>query len=425
MGLFRRRRTAQVESNSAPASSTLSGETQRRVLPNPPTVNRHGARSVDAQVDYLLQLITPLPAFGMYLLDAWGSALCEDITADLTIPVEDLAACEGYAVRCDDLIGLPEAGSITLKVVEHTVLPQTAVKVLAAQPLPQGADAVISLTDLRRDGASVTISTAVKLGDNVRWAGSEVRPSMPLMRAGERLDARDSALMALAGIDRVLARPRPRVVTMALGADDSLNGVNSHMLAALAKSDRTQVWRVPFAGGDERQLRDLISDQLIRADLLIATAPIGEDSSVMKVISSMAVIDVATVAMRPGGTVVFALVGEDEIPMLIVPEDSVSAYVSYQLFARPLINQLMGAEQVKPLKQSCLLGDDLLSEEGVMDLRFATVREQSGEKVAVPLSSGHGIKLADLVRAHALLVLDESTTQLGLGERVDCWMLRD
>ena len=74
-------------------------------LPDPPGTDARGRRSVADERDYLLSLITPLPAFGMYLLDAWGTAVCEDIIADHNLPDDDLVVVAGFAVRADDLSG--------------------------------------------------------------------------------------------------------------------------------------------------------------------------------------------------------------------------------------------------------------------------------------------------------------------------------
>lgn len=397
-------------------------------LPDPPEADANGRRSMHDQRDYLLSMIQPLPAFGMYLLDAWGTAVCEDIIADTHLPVDDLVAITGYAVAAGDIGELAPGTTTTLRLREDDKVNKhgATVAVRAGQILPDGADAVIPASQVKVNGNIVTVSKPVSPGDYVRWSGSEVRTGVPLMRSGERLDARRSALLALAGIDRVLARPRPRVVVLSVADSDSEPAdVDSHLLAAAAKADGAQVWRVGVAVSSDRELLDVISDQLIRADIVIASGDLEDDAQLPRVVSQMGLSDVADVAIDPGERIGFALVGEDEIPLVMVPDDAVAAYVDYQVFVRPLIRKMMGAPVVNRAMVHCLAGGDLVGSRDEVQVRFGAVREQQGEKVVVPLGRPDNPRLADLVGAEAMIVLETDAAAIKLGERVGCWLLED
>lgn len=420
MRLFKRR--SDVPEVSAPVVAEAAP-----VLPDPPADTQVGRRVAD-QRDYLLSLVHPLPAFGMYLLDAWGTAVCEEIIADGNLPAADLAVASGYAVRVDDLHGLDELGSAKLRVRDDAAAFKvgSAVQVRAGQPLPSGADAVIPLDDAALDGSTLSVTRPVRSGDHVRWAGSEVRAGMPIIRSGERLDARRSALLALAGIDRVLARPHPRVVVLSVVGDDPARAdIESPLLAAAFKADGAQVWRVSNASGTDRELRDTISDQLIRADLVVVCGDLSDEAQLPRVVASMGLVDMADVACQPGGRMGFAIVGEDEIPLLMLPNEAVEAYCDYQLFARPLLRKLMGAPVITRPMVDYLAGGELRGREGIVSLRLGAVREEQGEKVVVPLGKPDHPRLSDLVSADALIVLDETGPVISLGERVGCWLLND
>lgn len=422
MRLFKRR-GAQPEPAETPTEVIAEAK-----LPTPPAVDAKGRRAVAAQREYLLNLVSPLPAFGMYLLDAWGTAVCEDIVADSQLPVDDLAAVAGYAVRAEDLAALPVRGTATLQLRDETRISKAdiAIHVNAGQTLPAGADAVIPADHASLDGSKLIVNRPVTTGDYVRWTGSDVRPGVPILRSGERLDARRSALLALAGIDRVLARPRPRVVVLSVAdASSDPTDVESHLLAAAAKADGAQVWRVAVSTGTDRELRDAISDQLIRADLVVASGVLDAAGQLPRVVAEMGLSDLADVALQPGGRIGFALVGEDEIPMVLLPDDPVEAYVGYQGFVRPLIRKLMGAPVVHRATVECLSGGDLPGGSGMTQIRFGTVREQSGEQVVVPLGRADNPRFADLVSADALIVIGPDAAPAHLGDRVACWLLDD
>ena len=74
---------------------------------------------------------------------------------------------------------------------------------------------------------------------------------------------------------------------------------------------------------------------------------------------------------------------------------------------------------------SCLAGGELTGGLDVVQVRFGTIREQQGEKVVVPLGQPDHPRLADVVGADAMIVLDEESASVQLGERVDCWLLDD
>lgn len=422
MRLFKRRATTEVAAEEVVESAPPP------TLPPPPPTDASGRRAVADQRDYLLSMIEPLPAFGMYLLDAWGTAVCEDIIADTELPVDDLVAVAGYAVRASDIGELQPGTSTTLRLREDDKVTKhgATVQVRAGQPLPEGSDAVIPASRVKVEGGVVKVSQPVAVGDYVRWAGSEVRSGVPLMRSGDRLDARSSALLAMADIDRVLARPRPRVVVLSVADEDSEPAdVDSHLLAAAAKSDGAQVWRVGVSMGTDRELIDVISDQLIRADLVIASGPLDDDAQLPRVVARLGLSEVADVALEPGGRLGFALVGEDEIPLVMLPDDAVAAYVDYQVFVRPLIRRLMGAPVVNRAKVNLLAGGDLIGARDEVQVRFGTVREQQGEQVVVPLGRPDNPRLADLVGADAMVVLEADSAAIRLGERVGCWLLED
>lgn len=139
----------------------------------------------------------------------------------------------------------------------------------------------------------------------------------------------------------------------------------------------------------------------------------------------MGLMDLADVALEPGGRIGFAVVGEDEIPLVLLPDEPVASYIGYQFFVRPLIRKLMGAPVVTQATVNCLAGGELHGREGVVTVRLGAVREQQGEKVVVPLGNPEHPRLSDLVSADALVVLDEKGPTVSLGERVGCWLLDD
>src|SRR3712207_3439958 len=116
------------------------------------------------------------------------------------------------------------------------------------------------------------------------------------------------------------------------------------MLAAAARAAGAQVFRVGLVSDDPEQVKQLILDQLVRADLVVSTGGVSQgDYDVIKaVLPEIAATDFAQVAMQPGKPQGFGLVGEDRTPMIMLPGNPVSAFVSFEAFVRPAIRKLMG-----------------------------------------------------------------------------------
>ncbi|MEL4358628.1 MULTISPECIES: molybdotransferase-like divisome protein Glp [unclassified Luteococcus] len=413
-------------------------------LPDPPLPNPSGLRRMQDHRDYLLGLVEPLPAFGMSLLDAWGLTLCEDIAAEVDLPGFDNSQMDGYAVRAADVVDASPAEPVTLPVSGHVAagegaepLPEGSVaKVMTGAPIPQGADAVVPVEDTDNGADQVRINQPSLTGAYIRRRGSDVTEGSQLLARGARLDARSIGLLAGAGVDKVLARPRPRVVVLSTGAElvepgrplarpGQLHDANSYLLAAAAKAEGCQVWRVQVPSDDPEEVRQAIGDQMIRADLIITTGGVskGDHDVVKEVMPSVGSCDFCEVAMQPGKPQGFGLIGEDRVPTVMLPGNPVSCYVSFHAFVRPLIRKLMGLEPVNHRELPAVAGSAMTSVKGKLQFARARVSERDGRLVA-DLVGGHSSHLlANLAASNALVLLGEDVETVAPGEPVTVWRL--
>ena len=95
-----------------------------------------------------------LPPLDVQLADAVSCVLAEDVQAPFNLPVADLSACDGYAVRVRDCEGATLETPVTLPVTEEiragavdpaALVPGTAIRIASGAPMPTGAEAVVSL----------------------------------------------------------------------------------------------------------------------------------------------------------------------------------------------------------------------------------------------------------------------------------------
>lgn len=439
MALFGRKKNA--EATSAPQPTTVAA----RPLPvEPPAPGPDGRRSVAAHRDHVLSLVEPLPAFGMKMLDAVGLRLYEDLESYQDIPALDLALVEGYAVRASDVDGATPATPRTVvlagrirvgEVATGEVVAGECVHVAAGVPMPRGTDAVVPLDHGRVVGDDVAITLAVQPGHDVRARGGDIADGETLLRKGDRLDARTVGMLAGAGIDRVMARPRPRVVVVSTGAelidpgqrlarDVDTYDANSYLLAAAARDLGAEVFRVGVYDDDPDAVREAIADQLIRADLIVTTGGISATDTLLRgVIEQMGASDFCDLALAGAVPTGFALVGADEVPTMLLPGDPISAYVAFQLFARPVIRKLMGIEPWIEPTVPARLASGITSGAGDVTCLRGRLSGKGDERVVEPFVAHASHQLGDLAQANALIMVPEDASLLEAGSIVGVFCL--
>src|SRR5690606_27704827 len=219
---------------------------------------------------------------------------------------------------------------------EERLAPGEAARVLPGAVLPKGATAVLPSTFVEASEGGLRLLDVVEEGAYLRAAGEHLAVGARLLSEGERLNDRAIGMLASAGIDKVLVRPRPRVVVVSSGhelvepGDKVRHGEttdsNSFMIAAAARAAGATVFRVALHSSDPQQLKTAIADQLIRADLLVSTTGGHREDyeAVANAMRELGMVDSAEVAMSPGRTQTFGLIGEDQVPMVMLPGNPVS-----------------------------------------------------------------------------------------------------
>ncbi len=419
---------------------------EREPLPTPPDPGPRGLRPMAAHRDYLLSCVAELPPFGQHILGALDLSICEDVVAEISLPRFDNSAMDGYAVRAEDVahasddtpVSLPVVGEVAAgQAAPHRLSPGAAIKIMTGAPVPLGADAIVPYEATDRGVNDVRVTVPSTLGQHIRHTGEDVAAGTRVLTAGEQLGVRDIGLLAALGRDKVVVRPRPRVVVISTGselvepglrleAEQQIYDSNSFLLTAAAEAAGAQVFRVGHVGDDPAAVKQLIADQLVRADLILTTGGVsqGDYDIVKAVMPEMGVCDFPAVAMQPGKPQGFGLIGEDRTPMIMLPGNPVSAFVSFEAFVRPVIRKLMGAQPYVRPAASARASHALTSIRGKTQLaRGIVTTAPSGER-QVELAGGHGSHLlGDLARSNALVVLPAEVEFVAAGEEVGVWLL--
>ncbi|HET6741589.1 MAG TPA: gephyrin-like molybdotransferase Glp [Kribbella sp.] len=403
-------------------------------------------RSVDEHLEAVLGRVAALPAFDQPLMDAVGLVLCEDIVSGVSLPGFDNSAMDGYAVRAADLAGASDENPIGLPVVGElragrsepiVVTPGTSVRIMTGAPMPRGADSVVPVEWTDGGTVNVRITQQPPTGGSVRRAGEDVTAGTQVLDRDTILGPRQIAVLAAVGRARVKARPRPRVVVISTGAElrepgsrlgeGQIYDSNSYTLAASARDAGAVVYRVGIVDDDPKRIMDTLSDQLVRADLVITTGGVsmGAYDIVKEELSKLGTVDFPQVSMQPGKPQGFGVIGEDEVPIFTLPGNPVSAYISFEVFVRPALRKMMGQ---MPYRRSLVPGvtlDGFSSPAGRR--QFVRAAATSGDQGWMASTvGGHGSHLlGGLSRANALIVVPEDVTSVRAGDQIELMLLGD
>ncbi|MEU7389427.1 gephyrin-like molybdotransferase Glp [Streptomyces tanashiensis] len=419
--------------------------------------------SVDEHLADILATVSPLEPIELQLLDAQGCVLVEDVTVPAALPPFDNSSMDGYAVRVADVAGATEEFPAVLTVVGDVaagagglpeVGPGEAARIMTGAPLPPGAEAVVPVewTDGGTGGGAATGMTAAsaapegaagevrvhrsaEAGAHVRRAGSDVKAGELALAAGTVLGPPQIGLLAAIGRGTVKVRPRPRVVVLSTGSElvqpgeplgeGQIHDSNSFALAAAARDAGALAYRVGAVADDAESLRDTIEDQLIRADLIVTTGgvSVGAYDVVKEALTADGQVDFRKLAMQPGKPQGFGAVGAEQIPLLALPGNPVSSYVSFELFVRPAIRALMGVEDLhRPRVRAVLAADKALSSpEGRRQFLRGTYDKEAGAVTPVGGAGSHLI--AALAHADCLLVVPEATRTVEPGTELEVVLL--
>jgi molybdopterin molybdotransferase len=400
-------------------------------------------KSVDQHLADVLTGLHPLQPLEMQLLDAEGCVLAEDVLAPWDLPRHTIAQSTGYAVRSGDVADATEAAPVSLPVVGDvepgqrpaiTVQPGMSARVPAGAVVPDGADAVVPVEWTDGGISGVTIRRAPLPNSGFRAAGADVRRGQMVLAAGTRLRPAQLGILAAIGKSRAMVRPRPRVVVLSTGpglvepgtepTPGQTNEANSYALTAAAGQAGALAYRVGIVPSDTRRVLDTIEDQLIRADLVVVTGGVDDERDVVpQVLNRLGTASMAALAMEPGGLQGFGTIGPEATPVFALPGDPVGAYVSFEVFVRPVIRRMLGTGSLHRPVLGAIAQETIHSIPGRREFVRGVLDVADGHYVVRAADHGDPHLLGGLAQANCFIVVGEDTDRVTVGDPVAVMVL--
>ena len=248
-----------------------------------------------------------------------------------------------------------------------------------------------------------------------------------VLREGTRIRSTQIGLAASIGRDHLPTRPHPRVVVLSAGPDLVEPGqalknasdeyeTNSWLLTTAVREVGAVAYRVHSIPDNEEQLQKVIEDQLVRADLIIISGERHDDSFdlITRTLSGMGEITTVDLAVEASGRHNFGTIGPDKTPVVTLPGDPIAAYISFELFVRPMIRTMLGAATIHRPSVKAALEKPIASTDGVRSYIRAVLAEDG--KSVVPLENQD--EQSTLSDANAFIAVSENDISLKTGDQV-------
>jgi molybdopterin molybdotransferase len=361
----------------------------------------------------------------------------------MDLPPFDNASMDGYAVRAADVADASDAAPVSLRVLGDiaagapspaAVGPGTALRIMTGAPLPAGADAVVRVEDTDGGTQEVLIRAAAARGTYVRRAGADIATGDVVLPRGVALGPRQLGLLAAIGATGVDVHRQPTVVVIPTGSELLEPGQSlrpgaifdsiSPMLASAIRGTGAMAVVLPPVPDDDALLASALDEAAASADLIVTTGGVsmGAYDTAKAVLSGRGTVTFEKVAMNPGMPQGHGTVGGT--PIITLPGNPVSAYVSFEAFVRPAIRTLQGHARIERPRRTARVTIDVTSPAAKTQF-VRGILDGTDDLTFIPVGVQDSHVMGGLGAANALAIIPAEQTRVAAGTDVDVWDLRE
>jgi putative molybdopterin biosynthesis protein len=319
--------------------------------------------------------LRPLSAETIALDEALGRVLAGDVIAPIDVPGFDRSNVDGFAVITQDTFEASEEHPRRLRLNAEAIAPGesraeplqpgTATAIATGAGVPRGADSVVMIEFTDATGHELLVRRAVAPGANIAFAGTDVGRGETVLRQGDLLTSRDTAVLAALGFAAVSVVRRPRVAIVSTGNEIIAPGArmspglvydsNATVLADAVREFGGDPLPRGIVRDDEVALEQTIRQALSSADLILLSGGTSKGAGDVsyRVVAKLGPPGILAhgVALKPGKPLCLAAVQVERgdegrtIPVVVLPGFPASALFTFHEFVAPVIRKLAGRRE--------------------------------------------------------------------------------
>jgi len=360
---------------------------------------------------------------------ALGRVTAKEIIAQINLPPFNRSAVDGYALKAKDTVAASQFQPKTLRLVEKEVVEDGEAKeIWTGNILPKGAYAVVMLEHTKKMDGGIGVLVSLTPGANVSKKGEDVEKGEVVIAAGVKLTPYHLGLLVALGMEKIEVVRKPKAAILATGNElvalgdklepNQIVEVNSIILSGMCAELGVEAFSLGIAKDDENEIREKISEGLAKADMVITTGgtSVGVHDLVPKIIEQMKRHGVVVhgIAMRPSMPTALAVVHRK--PVIILSGNPVAAVIGFEVFARALIQKLLGTRNGARVKLKAKLTRRVAGVLGRRVFLRVKVVEKDGEFLAGPIRvKGSGI-ITTMTKANGYVIIPEDREGLRKNE---------
>lgn len=400
----------------------------------------------------ILILLRRLDAMGSYrlppevvnVIESAGRITAEAVFAKYSSPSYHSAAMDGYAVRFADTFTASETSPFLLKVGYDAVYVDTGA------PMPEGFNAVIMIEDvniIRRrseEGRRQVTEEYIEIYQpatpyqHVRTIGEDIVSTELIIPEGHKIRPIDTGALLASGHITVSVRKKPLISVIPTGNEiiepdiarnrhpepPEIIEYNSSMLSGLAREVGAEAIRFGIVKDDIEEIKKTINEALEISDIVLINAGSGRGSEdyTLAAMKDLGEVIINGVSMKPGKPLIAGFVNNK--PVFGIPGYPVSAYLTFQLFVKPVVERLLGTARGASEKIKATLSRQIASSLGVDEFIRVKVGVVNDRYVTTPAGRGAGL-LMSLVRADGIIRIPAHTEALSAGTEVEVELMRN
>jgi putative molybdopterin biosynthesis protein len=384
----------------------------------------------------------PLPDEIIYVKDSLGRITAEAVIANISSPFYHSSAMDGYAVRFVDTFSASETNPKRLRIGDQAVYVDTG------DPMPDGFNAVIMIEDVnivrskskgqgakskKDESGYIEIISPATPWQNVRVIGEDIVATELILPENHRIRPVDLGAMLAAGHTEVAVRKKPKVVIVPTGTEIVEPGTelkkgdiiefNSRILSGLVYEWGGEPVRFSIVPDRFDEIKKAILDALEMGDLVVvnAGASAGSEDFTARAVRALGDVLLHGVNIKPGKPVILGWVRGK--PVLGIPGYPVSAFITFHLFAKPLVYRWQGLEVENPEMIRAKISRQVASGLGQEEFLRVKIGKVGNNLIATPISRGAGV-LMSLVRADGFVRIPAMSEGIGSGAEIEVELIR-
>lgn len=398
------------------------------------------ALPVERARQFLLDTVRPVAGCErLFVREALGRVLAEDVISPLDVPGHDNAAMDGWALRFDDLapavetrlknIGAAFAG----RPLDAKVGAGETARIMTGAVIPAGCDCVVVQEAVRVEGDAVIIPPGQQRQQNIRRAGEDLQAGQSALPAGKLLRPAELGVIASLGLAEVSVRRRVRVAMFSTG-DELVSIGTAHESGKLYDSNRYTLWGMLTRLGcevidmgvvrdDPAALEDAFLTAAACSDAIVTSGgvSVGEADFVKQLMGKLGEVAFWKIAMKPGKPLAFGRIGagKESAWLFGLPGNPVAVMVTFHQFVQPALMKLMGidplpamptfaARCVAPMKKG----------KGRTEFQRGMLFQENGEWCVRPTGHQGSGMLSSMAKADCFIVLEAERGKIEAGDMV-------